>query len=199
MFFSVGHVLFRVIDRFVVTLGGWGECSCWPSLYAVSGLNSKAALELKAAAANSPTRVSPSAATEMFQNLQCWVWKLPCVDAAGQWCYTGAVVLAHDGNESRPNMKRPQVLMARLMQPIPMMFITTPDLTCGWRKERRYHDVMAESGWFSSPVWTDSPYQTLLENRRRRRWHWGVWLLAAWRRRMRSACRGSSHTEGSGL
>lgn len=36
--------------------------------------------------------------------------------------------MAHEGNESRLNMTRPQLLMARLMQPIPMMFITTPAL-----------------------------------------------------------------------
>lgn len=40
----------------------------------------------------------------------------------------GTVALAHEGKESRLNKKRPQLLMARLMQPIPMMFITTPDL-----------------------------------------------------------------------
>lgn len=49
--------------------------------------------------------------------------------------YMGVVALAHEGNESRPNKTRPQLLMARLMQPIPMIFITTPDLACR-RKNR---------------------------------------------------------------
>lgn len=49
--------------------------------------------------------------------------------------YMGAVALAHEGNESRPNKTRPQLLMARLMQQIPMIFITTPDLACR-RKNR---------------------------------------------------------------
>lgn len=44
--------------------------------------------------------------------------------------YTWAVALAHEGKESRANMAWPQLLMARVMQPIPMMFITTPVLAC---------------------------------------------------------------------
>lgn len=57
-------------------------------------------------------------------------------EAAGCWFYTGAVVLAHEGKESRLNMTRPQLLMARLMQPIPRMFITAPALACRRHKSR---------------------------------------------------------------
>lgn len=46
------------------------------------------------------------------------------------YIYTGAVVLAHVGNESKPNIRRPQLLMAREMQLMPMMFITSPVLAC---------------------------------------------------------------------
>lgn len=53
--------------------------------------------------------------------------------AAGGRAYTAAVALAHEGNESRPKMTQPQLLTARQMQPIPMTFITTPDLACRGR------------------------------------------------------------------
>lgn len=51
----------------------------------------------------------------------------------GCWFYTDVVALAHEGKESREKRTRPQLLMARLMQPIPMMFITTPVLACRGR------------------------------------------------------------------
>lgn len=41
---------------------------------------------------------------------------------------------AHEGKVSKWNMKRPQLLMARVMQMTPMMFITIPVLT--WRGEK---------------------------------------------------------------
>lgn len=51
-------------------------------------------------------------------------------DVGGCCSYTGAVTLAHEGKVSRENMTRPQLLMARLMQPMPMIFITTPVFAC---------------------------------------------------------------------
>jgi hypothetical protein len=45
-----------------------------------------------------------------------------------------AVVLAQEGKVSRLNIALPQLLMARVMHRIPMMFITIPILAC--RRER---------------------------------------------------------------
>lgn len=49
------------------------------------------------------------------------------------YIYTGAVALAQDGKESKSNITRPQLLMARVIQPMPIMFITTPVLACEGR------------------------------------------------------------------
>lgn len=66
-----------------------------------------------------------------------WVMRPEGEDEAAGCCfYTGVVVLAHEGKESRLNMTRPQLLMARLMQPIPRTFITTPALACRGRNAR---------------------------------------------------------------
>lgn len=67
-------------------------------------------------------------------------------EAAGCWFYTGAVVLAHEGKESRLNMTRPQLLMARLMQPIPRMFITAPALAMSDTLRIPYEKTMALGG-----------------------------------------------------
>lgn len=40
--------------------------------------------------------------------------------------HAGMVALAHEGNESSAKMKRPQLLVASVMQAIPKIFITTP-------------------------------------------------------------------------
>lgn len=67
-----------------------------------------------------------------------------------------------------------------------------------WRVSKRV--IMAQGWLLLSCTYRSkgSPCLTLWGSRRRRQWHWGVWPQAAWRRRMRWACRGSSHTEGSG-
>lgn len=59
------------------------------------------------------------------------------VDVTSDSAYTGAVALAHDGKVSRANRTRPQLLMATLMQAIPMMFITMPVLACKGAETRR--------------------------------------------------------------
>lgn len=45
------------------------------------------------------------------------------------------MALAQDGNVSKLNKGRPQVLMAKVMQRTPIMFITIPDLAMSktWR------------------------------------------------------------------
>lgn len=83
---------------------------------------------------------------ENFDKIHLWQQVAGCRNQ--KWSYTGAVVLAQEGNESRENMTRPQLLMARLMQPIPMMFITTPVLACRGRiggGEGGYYDDMRGS------------------------------------------------------
>lgn len=72
-------------------------------------------------------------------------------DVGGCCSYTGAVTLAHEGKVSRENRTRPQLLMARLMQPMPMMFITTPVLACRGHSGRGrggYDDRMNQNDYF---------------------------------------------------
>lgn len=70
-------------------------------------------------------------------------------DVGGCCSYTGAVTLAHEGKVSRENMTRPQLLMARLMQPMPMIFITTPVFACrGHSGGGGYDDIMNQNDYF---------------------------------------------------
>ncbi len=65
---------------------------------------------------------------------ETWKYRQNEDKAADCYSYMGTVALAHAGKVSRLNKTRPQLLIAREMQPIPMMFITTPDLACRWHK-----------------------------------------------------------------
>lgn len=55
--------------------------------------------------------------------------------------------MAHEGKVSRENMTRPQLLMARLMQPMPMIFITTPVFACRGHSLIHY-DIMNQNDYF---------------------------------------------------
>lgn len=117
---------------------------------------------------------------------RCWIsyW----------YIYTGVVALAHVGNESKPNIRRPQLLMAKEMQPMPIMFITSPVLACEGGQKLLWWLFL-----FCTFRCKDLPCLTLWGNHKRRQWHLGAWPQATWKRRMRWVCRGSSHTEGSSL
>lgn len=67
-------------------------------------------------------------------------------DVGGCRSYTGAVTLAHEGKVSRENMTRPQLLMARLMQAMPMIFITTPVFAMSDTLRKPEENTMALGG-----------------------------------------------------
>lgn len=82
---------------------------------------------------------------------RCW--------SSCRYVYTGAVALAHVGNESKPNIGRPQLLMAREMVPMPIMFITTPVFACEGGPRR----LLRVYGDFSFPA--------LLRSKTHHVWH----------------------------